>query len=223
MVSYTLNKVNDFKNHISNRNEMIEVISKIFRIKQGLLMFYLLLTCNVMAQESETFSSSRSETSGSQFSNSINMCPISVAFGLYSTNFEHLFGQTHGIVGRFDYEAISDSYSDNPIKVSGYGFILNYRYHFSHSMESIYIGSYVRYRIYDGNGTAGSTNFNFKIKEATIGLNAGKRWVWENGFNITFSLGYGISTNKRETSPNISSVEKTINPLKMNMLLSVRF
>ena len=114
------------------------------------------------------------------------------------------------MIARFDYESISDSYSDNPIEVGGYGFILNYRYHLSRDMESIFLGSYARYRIYDGSGLSGTTKFDFKVSEFTIGLNAGKRWVWNSGLNITFALGYGISSTSRKTEPTSSSIESTI-------------
>lgn len=197
--------VNSFDINKNNR-----IFSKIINSGPGLFLYGILLGLNLFAQENETISMQDSYKSGENFSNSVNMCPVSVAFGLYSFNYEHLFGGTHGLVARFDYESISDTYSNNPIKVGGYGYILNYRYHLSGELESIFIGSYARYRIYKGDGTADLEKFDFKIKELTFGLNAGKRWVWDSGFNITFAIGYGLSKIDREKSSNSSSAESTI-------------
>jgi hypothetical protein len=125
-----------------------EVVSGIFAeiVRSRLAVFTLciFLTGNVIAQEKETVSTADSSSSGKKVSHAINMCPGGIAFGIYSFNFEYLFGQTHGLVGRFDYESISDSYSDDPIKANGVGFTLNYRWHWSGAMESGFLGSFVR-------------------------------------------------------------------------------
>jgi hypothetical protein len=49
------------------------------------------------------------------------------------------------------------------------------------------------------------------MSELTLGLNIGKRWVWNSGLNLTFALGYGISMSSRETDPTNTSIESTIN------------
>ena len=176
-----------------------------------ILLFMLFLSGSLFAQVADSTIVSESESTGKKITNAVNMCPVAIAFRFYSANFEHLFNQTHGLVGRFDYESISDSYSGNPIELSGFGFTVNYRYHLSEQMESIYLGSYLRYRYYDGNGTAESTKFDFSITEVSWGVNIGKRWVWDSGFNVLFSLGYGISSTSRDTSPTNDSIESTIN------------
>ncbi len=204
-------KINSIRNEKIIFMKMFGILTKTLQTRLSLFFFSILLSGNAFTQDTENLSISNSNSSGSNFSNSFNVCPFSAAFGLYSGNYEHLFDGTHGVVTRFDYESISDSYSNNPVELNGFGFILNYRYHLSGSMESIFIGSYARYRIYEGNGVDGITKFDFNISEWSFGLNAGKRWVWDNGFNVTFALGYGFSTSSRETNPNTSTIRSTIN------------
>ena len=190
---------------------MLNIFKLTVNMSKAITILIVFILASVLyAQDADTLATQPSKPIGKKFSNSFNFCPFSAFFGLYSGNYEHLFDQTHGVVVRFDYETISDSYSSNPVALNGYGFILNYRYHLSKTMESIFIGPYVRYRIYDGNGTADEIDFDFNINEFTVGLNAGKRWVWDNGLNVTFALGYGFSTSNRETIPTNDSIESTI-------------
>lgn len=145
-----------------------------------------------------------------KFNNSINMCPVAVAFGFYSVNYEHLFLGKHGIVARVDYEAIPGTYTKANIESSGLSFTLNYRYHLSEKMESMFIGVYSRYRVFEGEGNINSKQFDFDLTDITLGINAGKRWVWSSGFNITFALGYGYSWRERNVSSSDSDVKKSI-------------
>ena len=139
------------------------------------------------------------------------MCPGGIVFGIYSVNYEYLAGQNHGLVARLDYESVSETLSDNTIiKANGYGFTFNYRWHFSGNMESFYIGSYARYKVYNGDGTNGATKFDFTLQEYTLGLNAGKRWVWNSGINVNCAFGYGISKLNKETDPSNSSNDSTL-------------
>lgn len=145
-----------------------------------------------------------------KFNNSINMCPVAVAFGFYSVNYEHLFLGNHGIVARVDYEAIPGTYTKAKIESSGLSFTLNYRYHLSEKMESMFIGVYSRYRLFEGEGNINSKKFDFDLPDITLGINAGKRWVWSSGFNITFALGYGYSWRERNVSSSDSDVKTSI-------------
>jgi hypothetical protein len=91
--------------------------------------------------------------------------------------------------------------SDAAITATGKAFVLNYRWHFSKSLESYFIGPYARYREVSGTGTAGGAAFDFTIPEWTVGINIGKRWVWDSGVNIVLAAGYGVSTRKEAVSP----------------------
>jgi hypothetical protein len=130
----------------------------------------------------------------------INMCPGGIAFGIYSANVEHLFGDHHGLVLRGDYEAIPKTYSDANIDASGKAVILNYRYHIGGGLNSFYAGAFGRYRNYKGEGTLETGKFDFSIPECTVGLNVGKRWVWKSGFTMNFALGYGYFYDEQKVN-----------------------
>lgn len=123
----------------------------------------------------------------------ISACPGGIAFGFYSANVEHLFGENHGLVLRGDLETIPKTYSDANIESSGKAVILNYRYHIGGGLNSFYAGAFARYRNIKGDGALESESFDFKLPEYTIGLNAGKRWIWKSGFTLNFALGYGLA------------------------------
>jgi len=157
------------------------------------------------------------------FKHSINSCPVAPAFGIYSVNYEYLFKPHHGLVVRVDYESIPkrfdhgsvpDIYPGADIMASGIGYILNYRYHVSGNMNSLYIGAYGRYRYFKGNGTVESTEFNFSVPEWTLGVNAGKRWVFESGFNISFGFGWGMSRENWNAEPSSTKVDEMIEAFK---------
>ena len=114
-------------------------------------------------------------------------------------------------MARFEYESIPKSYTEASIESSGVAFSLNYRWHISGEMKSIFLGTYARYRTYDGNGTLELAKFDFNKSELALGLNAGKRWVWNSGFNVTISLGYGFSFDNREANPTNMSIESVLN------------
>jgi hypothetical protein len=77
-------------------------------------------------------------------------------------------------------------------------------------MNSLFLGAYTRYRNYKGNGDLESKKFDLDIQSYSIGLNAGKRWVWNSGFNIVFSLGYGLDVNSKDANPTDNSIESII-------------
>jgi len=107
---------------------------------------------------------------------------------------------------RGDYESIPNTYSDANIEVSGKAAIFNYRYHVKHGLESCFVGAFTRYRVYSGDGTLNQTPFDFDLKEVTVGLNAGKRWILKNGFNFNFVIGYGIFMDKMDSGSSDSDV-----------------
>jgi uncharacterized protein DUF3575 len=165
----------------------------------------LLIASMVNAAEGSKFTLEDKDIKIAGFKQSINSCPGGLIFGVYSLNYERLIAPKHGLVARFDYEDISEKYSGDKFRATGMGFILNYRRHFSPSLKSIYLGSYARYRIYDGTGEDEAVEFDFDITEFTIGLNAGKRWVWSSGFNINFMLGYGVAFTDTDVESSFES------------------
>lgn len=147
----------------------------------------------------------------SQFRHAINFCPVAIAFGFYSVNYEYMLKPSHGLVFRGDYEAITKAFSEGDIDPYGYSFILNYRYHLKPAMSSFFVGAYGRYRVYEGEGELEGSDFEFERPDFTIGLNAGKRWAWKSGFNITFALGYGYSWDDLEVTPNSPAAKDAVN------------
>jgi len=175
------------------------------KFKTIITVVVLALSTITIAQETEKTSNVQKE-----FKHSISMCPVAVAFGIYSVNYEYLHNQKHGLVTRFDYEAIPKNYTDASIESSGYSLLVNYRYHFKKQMNSCFVGAYGRYRQFDGEGNINNTRFTFKMPDVSFGINAGKKWVWKSGFTITFALGYGISNEDWNSNPNTKIVNDKI-------------
>ena len=174
------------------------------------LIVCIFLISNLFAQQEDTSSTTDSCTSKNEINQAVNFCPGGIIFGIYAINYEYLVHGNHGLVARFDYESVSETLSDDKMEANGYAYTFNYRWHFSEAMESFYIGSYVRYKLYNGDATDGATKFDFTLHEYTLGLNAGKRWVWNSGFNINCAFEYGISTLNKETDPTSSSIDSKL-------------
>lgn len=165
--------------------------SKIVKLLVGLLM----ISQSVMAQGHKV--SNDSTERRLNFKQAINTCPGGVAFGIFSVNYEYLFKSKHGLVLRADYEHIPGTYSDAQIDAFGAAVILNYRYHFNQQMNSYFAGAYSRARIYKGDAQWNNETVNFSLPELTLGINVGRRWVWNSGINVTFALGYGHTFKTR--------------------------
>ena len=146
----------------------------------------------------------------STFKHSVNTCPLGVAFGIYSVNYQYLLNQKHGLVFRVDYESAPGEYSDAKIEGYGTAIVLNYRYHFKHELNSHYVGVFSRSRIYKGEGNLSGTNFNFNLPEQTVGGIIGKRWVWNSGFNINFLTGYGYTLKRRNITPYSAEINERV-------------
>ncbi len=168
------------------------------------------LSSNLVVQVEEDSTSTKSYSRRSEFKHAINICPIAPIFGFYSINYEYLISPKNGIIARFDYEDIPQTYTAASIESSGIGFTLNYRRHFSGEMNSLFLGAYTRYRNYKGKGELESEKLDLDIQSYSFGLNAGKRWAWNSGFNIVFSLGYGIDINTRKANPTDDSIEAIV-------------
>jgi len=135
---------------------------------------------------------------GKSATDAVNFCPAGLAFGVVAVNYEHLFARGHGLMARYDYEEVPEEYTDADIKASARAYFLNYRWHLEETMEGCFVGVYGRHRVYDGSGRLDGERFDFRISEQTLGVNAGKRWVWENGLNLNLAFGYGGITVDRD-------------------------
>lgn len=141
---------------------------------------------------------------------SLSVCPGGIAFGIISANYEYMVKPKHGLVFRGDYEMVPKTYSDANIEPYGYAFTFNYRYHMQGGMNSLFVGAYSRYRIYRGSGVQESDPFEFKTPDITLGINAGKKWVWKSGFTATFALGYGYMWDKMEIDNPTPEIEESV-------------
>lgn len=178
------------------------------------LSICIFISSNVVAQVEEGSSLNQENPTRSEFKHAINICPIAPIFGFYSINYEYLINPKNGIIARFDYEDVPKAYTDAAIESSGIGFTLNYRRHLSGEMNSIFLGAYTRYRIYEGSGKLESEKIDLTLQSFSLGLNAGKRWAWDSGFNIVFSLGYGVDINNSETNPDDGSFDHIVEQFK---------
>ncbi len=178
------------------------------KIKQ--LVILTLITFSIFSSKDLIAQDNEDVSARSTFKHAINVCPIAPAFGIYAVNYEYLFKPKHGIVVRIEYEDIPKAYTDADIESNGWAFSLNYRRHLSEEMNSLFLGAYTRYRVYNGDGILATEKFDFDLPSFTIGLNGGKRWVWNSGFNITASLGYGFSFDDRKATPSNDSIESVL-------------
>lgn len=152
--------------------------------------------------------------------NSINLNPISLLIGTYGVGYEHLFDRTHGLLVE---PAVSYQKDDNS-KSTGYGGVVGYRWHWSHSQNSGFLG--VNAGAYFGSGEAtvttssgGVTNkqtFTVDTRSITVTGNVGRRFAWDNGFNITLRIGagygnYNVSTDSKD--PNAKAAVELVDAL----------
>lgn len=172
----------------------------------GLLACLILATGLLKAQQAADNTTEKRQS----FKHAFNMCPGGIALGIFSVNYEQLIKPNHGLMVRFDYEAIPRTYSDADIESQGFAGIVNYRYHLKGEMNSLFLGAYGRFRVYKGEGNLEGSGFDFSIPETTLGLNAGKRWAWNSGFTMTFALGYGISFQDRKVDNSTPAIESAI-------------
>lgn len=180
------------------------------KTKQYLLSIFLVISLYGYSQTTEN------KSNVSDFKHSLSACPVAVAFGIFSINYEYLHQQKHGFVVRFDYESIPKTYTDAKIESNGYSFLLNYRYHFNKNMKSYFVGAYARFRQFEGNGQATNTKFDFTMPDFSYGINAGKKWVWKSGFTMTFALGYGFSNETWDSNPNTEEINNYIKEYRKN-------
>jgi len=143
--------------------------------------------------------------------NALNFCPLAVPIlNLYALNMEALVASRHGIGLRIDYAPLTE----NNIDITNQAVILNYRWHFQPSMDSLFAGPYLRYRKNSGSGTAAGIDFDYDSTEVTWGVNIGKRWTWKNGFNLVAMGGYGYSDFSETISKENPSVEAAMSEFK---------
>jgi hypothetical protein len=155
-----------------------------------ILVISILLSSNLIAQEKSDSSSTELNEPRSKFKHAIGICPIGLAQGDVLITYEYLLNQAHGLAVMLEYQAEMPAYEEFPYTRYAASIFLNYRYHFSKEMNSIFIGPYFRARVYDGEMDANGS-LDYSDPEITLGVYLGKNWVWNNGFKVTLTGGYG--------------------------------
>jgi len=127
------------------------------------------------------------------YKNSINFNPLGIALGSIAGNYEHLFGNRNGIMIQSGFAA---GYGLG--KGSGVAIEMQYRYHYFRKsnqagLNSPFWGPFVYYEkskteIKDNAGS----NYTVDIEYVKAGASWGRRWNWNNSFNLVFKIGYGI-------------------------------
>ena len=127
--------------------------------------------------------------------------------GAFSVNYEYLLAHQHGLVlGGSYYTGWGwDSHGENVQ--------LAYRWHFSRSMNSGFIGGFVNVGRNHGNESDLWDNADdtaaYTQTSVTIGPDIGKRWVSPWGFSVVAQVGYGYTWSKfKDPVPDQSTQDK---------------
>jgi hypothetical protein len=116
--------------------------------------------------------------------------------GVFSLNYEYLLVHQHGIVVEGSY------YSGWGWDSHGENAELAYRWHWAKSMNSGFLGAFVKYSKDHGDQRdvwdrrMGDTAIAYNQKSFTVGPDLGKRWVSPWGLNIVARVGYGYTWSK---------------------------
>ncbi|MDH5732090.1 MAG: DUF3575 domain-containing protein [Gammaproteobacteria bacterium] len=141
----------------------------------------------------------------------LGFCPLGIpAYNLLAINYEMLFANRHGINLRIDYAPMSA----DGIDINDKAVIINYRWYYHESFDSIFAGVFSRYRIDQGEGTVAGNSFNYTSKQVTLGVNIGKRWLWNNGFSVVTLMGYGYATHQESISNNNTAINSALDAMK---------
>ncbi len=113
--------------------------------------------------------------------------------GTLSLNYEYLINHEHGlVVGGSYYPGYSDGDSH------GENLELEYRWHWSKSMSSGFVGAFVNGgRIHGGTtGVFEESDTGYAQTSVTVGPDLGRRWVTPWGLSLVGRVGYGYTWSK---------------------------
>lgn len=147
-----------------------------------------------------------------QPNHAINICAVAISvMNMYVVNYEYLLDYKHGLDVRLEYNPMSS----DEIDANGVAAVLDYRWHLSPAMESLFAGPYARYRYVDGSGDVSGTDFDFNVSEVNLGVNVGYRWINDaTGINAVFAFGYGNSWETEELSVESDDIIYTYDEFK---------
>lgn len=181
-----------------------------YRIIHGLMkmsMFY-----NLVVLFSIIFFSIANVKAQDEPQHAINICAVAIpVMNIYVLNYEYLYKDHHGLAARIGY---APKLEDADTKGVGWEGVLNYRWHFSPKLKNFFVGPYLRYHYVYGSGTAGDSNYDFKVHDLNIGINGGYRWVSKIGINVVFAVGYGYSFNNENLMPTNTHIRSAFSTFK---------
>ena len=151
----------------------------------------LLLFAQVNAMKPFNFNALKADSLVVEPDRAFGVSPAGAFLGIYSFHFEYLLDEQNGIAFQSDYRVVPTDHDNYGIEATGRSFTINYRFHIMEGLDAPYVGVFAKYRTYFGKGSKETNSFDFSRSDYTMGINAGKRWIWENGFMVNISLGYG--------------------------------
>ena len=96
--------------------EILFISKNVFEKHMLLVVFFL----SSFFGNAQDFSPNKETTPKTKtYKQAINFCPLAIAFGIYSINYELLLNNHNGILIRADYESVPKNYSAADINVSG--------------------------------------------------------------------------------------------------------
>ena len=152
--------------------------------------------------------------------NSVNVSPLGLLFGSYALNFEHLHNGYHGLLVEGQ---LSTSSNETTKSVSAGGGI-GYRYHWSGTQDSGFLGAMVGYQNGSADATVNGQSFDMSVSAASLTANIGRRWAWDSGLNVTLRFGFGraiYDISSTSTDPDVQEaidvVDKLLNALPVTL------
>jgi|GEM_PF-2791614 len=195
---------------------ILKITRQLNQLKKGrsflcLFILFLFLNGHLFAQDIDD---SEGFPKRSTFRHAINTCVLGPFSGVFGVSYEYLISPHNGILGRVEYETVPKTYTDANIDSWGIAYSLNYREHFSHDLNTFFVGAFAWYRTYYGEGQLENIAFDVNLSSFTVGMNVGKRFVWNNGFNAAFSIGYGLKKVNRKATPSNAAIETVLDELE---------
>jgi len=151
---------------------------------------------------------------GPDGTNSINLNPLSLLGGYYGVSYEHLFDRTHGLlIEPFLYRKASGD-----TKSSSFGGYAGYRWHWSKSQNSGFLGVNAGAAFGTGsasittsvNGVSTTKSFDVNTRVIEVTGNVGRRFAWDNGFNLTLRIGAGYANRKVSTDSKDADAQRVV-------------
>ena len=138
--------------------------------------------------------------------NSVNFSPIGFMFGSYALNYERLIDESHGFLGELSYSSSSKEGSSS----TSSGLRLGYRWHWSKSQNSGFLGAMLAYDMGTTEQTLNGTKYDLTLSAPSVTVNIGRRWAWTSGFNVTLRFGVGRAFRTLSTSDKSDEAQEAI-------------